>query len=91
MKVAPEMPGLTVERDTRETWTYSAHLQWQYQPTHHHRTSAQQRRRQPKCLRQRWPSITIELRTDRGFAVPALDDFCLAESANVTIRLVPKV
>ena len=42
-----------------------------------------------RACRQRWPGVSIELRADSGFAVPALYDFCAAEGLTYTIGLVP--
>ncbi len=38
-------------------------------------------------LRARWPALTIELRADAGFAVPALYDWCAAEGIDYTLGL----
>ena len=38
-------------------------------------------------IRRRWPQVTIELRADSGFAVPAVYDYCEAESIAYTIGL----
>jgi hypothetical protein len=40
-------------------------------------------------LRQRWPGVTIELRADSGFALPALYRYCETEGIDYTIGLVP--
>jgi hypothetical protein len=40
-------------------------------------------------LRARWPGVTIELRADSGFAVPALYDYCETERIAYTIGLIP--
>jgi hypothetical protein len=40
-------------------------------------------------IRARWPSVTIDLRADSGFAIPALYDFCEAERIGDTTGLVP--
>jgi hypothetical protein len=40
------------------------------------------------ALRQRWPEVTIEIRADGGFAVPALYDYCERESISYTIALI---
>lgn len=37
----------------------------------------------------RWPAVTIELRADGGFAVPALYDYCEAVGIDNTIGLIP--
>jgi hypothetical protein len=42
-----------------------------------------------RTLRARWPGVAIELRADSGFAVPALYEFCEAESIGYTIGLIP--
>lgn len=42
-----------------------------------------------RAIRARWPEVTIELRADSGFAIPALYDFCEAERIGYTIGLVP--
>jgi hypothetical protein len=41
-----------------------------------------------RAFRQRWPGVTIELRADSGFAVPALYDYCEQEAITFTIGLV---
>lgn len=40
-----------------------------------------------RTLRARWPAVTIELRADSGFAIPALYDWCEAEQVGYTIGL----
>lgn len=40
-----------------------------------------------RTLRQHWPAVTIELRADSGFAIPALYDWCEAEHVGYTIGL----
>jgi hypothetical protein len=40
------------------------------------------------CLKERWPSVEIELRADAGFAVPALYEFCESEGIRYTIGLI---
>lgn len=40
-----------------------------------------------RALRERWPDITIELRADSGFAVPALYDYCETERITYTLGL----
>jgi hypothetical protein len=40
-------------------------------------------------FRQRWPDVTIELRADSGFAIPALYDYCEREGVTYTIGLIP--
>ena len=42
-----------------------------------------------RLIRQRWPGVTIELRADSGFAIPALYDYCEDEHLDYTIGLVP--
>jgi hypothetical protein len=39
-------------------------------------------------LRHRWPEVTIEIRADAGFAVPALYDYCEGEGITYTVGLV---
>ena len=39
-------------------------------------------------LRGRWPEAEIEIRADAGFAVPALYDYCEAESITYTVGLI---
>jgi Transposase DDE domain group 1 len=46
-------------------------------------------RRLVAALRARWPHVTIELRADSGFAVPALYDYCEREGIAYTIGLAP--
>jgi hypothetical protein len=41
-----------------------------------------------RLLRQRWPEVTIELRADSGFAVPALSADCEEQSIPSTIALI---
>jgi Transposase DDE domain group 1 len=41
------------------------------------------------AVRARWPQITIELRADSGFAIPALYDYCERERISYTIGLAP--
>lgn len=38
-------------------------------------------------LRERWPSVKIEIRADAGFAVPEVYDYCEAEGIDYTIGL----
>ena len=45
-------------------------------------------RRVVRLLRQRWPAVTIELRADSGFAVPALYDYCEEQGISYTIALI---
>ena len=40
-------------------------------------------------LRARWPHVSIELRADSGFAIPALYDYCERERLDYTIGLAP--
>jgi hypothetical protein len=40
-------------------------------------------------IRARWPQVTIEIRADSGFAIPALSTYCEAEGIGSTIGLVP--
>jgi Transposase DDE domain group 1 len=42
-----------------------------------------------RALRARWPGVTLEVRADSGFAIPALYDYCEAEGIAYTIGLVP--
>jgi hypothetical protein len=46
-------------------------------------------RRIVQTLRQRWPGVTLEVRADSGFAIPALYDYCEAEQIDYTIGLIP--
>jgi hypothetical protein len=46
-------------------------------------------RRLVRALRARWPGVSIELRADSGFAVPALYAYCEAEGIDYTIGLIP--
>ncbi len=46
-------------------------------------------RRLVHALRTRWPGVTIELRADSGFAIPALYDYCERVGIDYTIGLVP--
>lgn len=41
------------------------------------------------AMRTRWPQVTISLRADSGFAIPALYDYCEREGITYTIGLVP--
>lgn len=41
------------------------------------------------AVRARWPGVTIELRADSGFAIPALYEYCDAERISCTIGLIP--
>jgi len=40
-----------------------------------------------RTLRERWPQVTIELRADSGFAIPALYEWCETEAVGYTIGL----
>ena len=42
-----------------------------------------------RVIRARWPHVTLELRMDRGGAVPAIYDFCEQEGIVYTIDLSP--
>jgi hypothetical protein len=42
-----------------------------------------------RAVRARWPGVTVELRADSGFAIPALYAYCEAEQIGYTIGLVP--
>jgi hypothetical protein len=42
-----------------------------------------------RAARARWPGVTLEVRADSGFAIPALYDYCEAEGIAYTIGLVP--
>ncbi len=44
-------------------------------------------RRIVAAVRARWPGVTLELRADSGFAIPALYDYCEAERIGYTIGL----
>jgi hypothetical protein len=41
------------------------------------------------AIRARWPQVSIELRADSGFALPALYDYCERERISYTIGLSP--
>jgi Transposase DDE domain group 1 len=41
------------------------------------------------AIRTRWPEVTLEIRADSGFALPALYAYCEAEGIDYTIGLVP--
>jgi hypothetical protein len=41
------------------------------------------------AIRARWPQISVELRADSGFAVPALYEYCEREGIAYTIGLAP--
>ena len=42
-----------------------------------------------RAIRSRWRGVTIALRADSGFAIPALYDYCEAEGLTYTIGLIP--
>lgn len=42
-------------------------------------------------LRAAWPSVTIELRADAGFATPAIYEYCEAEGITYTVGLITNV
>lgn len=42
-----------------------------------------------QAVRGRWPEVTVELRADSGFAIPALYEYCETEGIDYTIGLVP--
>jgi hypothetical protein len=42
-----------------------------------------------RAIRARWPDVTMELRADSGFAIPALYAYCEREGITYTIGLVP--
>ena len=42
-----------------------------------------------RALRGRWPDVAIAIRADRGFALPALYEYCETEGIEFTIGLVP--
>jgi hypothetical protein len=46
-------------------------------------------RRIVRAVRQRWPGVSLELRADSGFGIPALYDYCEAEGITYTIGLIP--
>ncbi len=41
------------------------------------------------AVRTRWPDVTLEVRADSGFAIPALYDYCEAQAITYTIGLIP--
>jgi hypothetical protein len=45
-------------------------------------------RRIVACLREVWPCVKIEIRTDAGFAVPTVYEYCEKEGIDYTIGLV---
>jgi hypothetical protein len=42
-----------------------------------------------RTLRERWPAVAIELRSDSGCAIPAIYRFCEREQVGYTIGLIP--
>jgi hypothetical protein len=56
--------------------------------THASNSSVAILKRIVRALRERWPEVAIEIRADGGFAVPALYDYCEAESISYTIALI---
>ena len=56
--------------------------------THSSRSAVAILKRIVARLREAWPEVEIELRADAGFAVPALYDYCEAESIDYTIGLI---
>jgi hypothetical protein len=42
-----------------------------------------------RAVRSRWPQVTLEIRADSGFAIPALYDYCDTARITYTIGLVP--
>lgn len=46
-------------------------------------------RRLVPAMRPRWSDMSMELRADSGFAVPALYAFCEAQGIDYTIGLIP--
>lgn len=42
-----------------------------------------------QTMRARWPGVTLEVRADSGFAIPALYAYCEQEEIGFTIGLVP--
>jgi hypothetical protein len=42
-----------------------------------------------RFIRQRWPTVQIEIRADSGFALPALYDFCEDHAITYTLGLIP--
>jgi hypothetical protein len=42
-----------------------------------------------RALRERWPQVAIELRSDSGCAIPAIYRFCEREQVGYTIGLIP--
>jgi hypothetical protein len=56
--------------------------------THSSRASVAILKRIATRLKERWPSVEIELRADAGFAVPALYEYCESEGIRYTIGLI---
>jgi Transposase DDE domain group 1 len=56
--------------------------------THSSRASVAILKRIAARLKERWPSVEIELRADAGFAVPALYEYCESEGIHYTIGLI---
>jgi hypothetical protein len=48
-------------------------------------------RRVVTAIRARWPHVTIALRADSGFAIPALYDYCEHEQIAYTLGLAPNI
>lgn len=46
-------------------------------------------RRLVTAMQTRWPAVTVELRADSGFAIPALYTFCEQQRITYTIGLIP--
>ncbi len=44
-----------------------------------------------RAVRARWPGVSLEIRADGGFALPALYAFCEREGVGYTIGLIPNV
>src|SRR5919201_96006 len=57
-------------------------------PCHASRGAVPVLKRLVQHLRARWPQVSIELRADSGFAVPALYDYCEEQHIPYTIGLV---
>ncbi len=56
--------------------------------THASNSSVALLKRVVKRLRERWPTVEIEMRADAGFAVPAVYDYCEQEGITYTIGLI---
>jgi hypothetical protein len=56
--------------------------------THSSRSAVAILKRIVTRLKERWPSVVIELRADAGFAVPALYEYCENEGIRYTIGLI---